>query len=159
MAGTLKFGRVRDDILYRSCRKDVSTVYHHKVTDACAVQWRRQGFVEDSERWQQRAEAPEVAAAAAPLPPGDERPLPKPPTTFACHCGATELEASAEPLNSYYCHCTSCRKLCGSDFAHNCQFEPDQVWPSMHTEQVASTGSHKPVHMHSCCNVAACCSM
>ncbi len=91
------------------------------------MHWSRQGFIGDSEQWQAANETPEVAAAAAALPPAPARPLPAPPLSFSCHCGATQLEGAGEALSAYFCHCEPCRQLSGSDYAHNALFEPDQV--------------------------------
>ena len=43
-------------------------------------------------------------------------PLPKPPFTGGCQCGACRYEVTGAPLRIYVCHCTECRAQSASAF-------------------------------------------
>jgi hypothetical protein len=43
-------------------------------------------------------------------------PLPKPPFTGGCQCGAYRYRVSGAPLRLYVCHCTECRAQSASAF-------------------------------------------
>lgn len=44
-----------------------------------------------------------------------------------CYCGEVRYELKGTPNNSYFCHCTQCRKLTGSAHASNMQIAPEAV--------------------------------
>lgn len=49
-------------------------------------------------------------------------PLPQPPFTGRCLCGAIQIAVTAPPLLTLACHCRDCQKLCASAFSLTTMF-------------------------------------
>jgi len=45
-------------------------------------------------------------------------------TKVRCHCGATEVEITADPIVQFYCHCDDCQAVHGGAYA------PESVYPA-----------------------------
>jgi hypothetical protein len=44
-----------------------------------------------------------------------------------CHCGAVEVELSAEPVAQFYCHCSDCQAMHGAAYIPVSMYKADAV--------------------------------
>ncbi|MFQ5567933.1 MAG: GFA family protein [Paracoccaceae bacterium] len=54
-------------------------------------------------------------------------PLPEPPFTGGCQCGACRYEVTGAPLRLFVCHCTECRAQSASAFGISLKIGTDDV--------------------------------
>jgi hypothetical protein len=71
----------------------------------------------------------------------------------SCACGKVRFAVDAEPLNSFNCHCTICRKMNGSAFSTYVVFPQAalRITAGMAEIRAAEVGTHGTRHFCSLC--------
>jgi len=76
-----------------------------------------------------------------------------PPYVAACGCAAIQLQLCAEPLTTFNCHCSLCRKMSGAAFATHVVFPKSALQVADPDGKLGSTpvGEHGRKHFCTLC--------